>query len=69
MTWSTTGARPPSSARSGLIDRCHLLVFPVLLGAGKGKFSDTDKEKQRVELVESETYANGIQDLVYDVLN
>jgi hypothetical protein len=31
-------ARPPSSARSGLIDRCHLLVFPVLLGAGKGKF-------------------------------
>ncbi len=42
---------------AGPIDRYHLLVFPVLLGAGKGMFSDTDKDKQRLELVESETYA------------
>lgn len=54
---------------AGLIDRYHLLVFPVLLGAGKGMFSDTDKDKQRLELVESETYANSIQKLVYDVVN
>lgn len=64
---SATLARNLSDA--GLIDRYHLLVFPVLLGAGKGMFSDTDKDKQRLELVESETYADGIEKLVYDVVN
>jgi dihydrofolate reductase len=64
---SATLARNLSDA--GLIDRYHLLVFPVLLGAGKGMFSDTDKDKQRLELVESETYAYGIEKLVYDVVN
>jgi dihydrofolate reductase len=63
---SATLARHLSDA--GLIDRYHLLVFPVLLGAGKRMFSDTDKDKQRLQVVESETYANGIQKLVYDVL-
>lgn len=53
---------------AGLIDRYHLLVFPVVLGAGKSMWSETDKDKQRLELVESETYANGIIKLVYDVL-
>ncbi|MEU8173394.1 dihydrofolate reductase family protein [Microbispora hainanensis] len=63
---SATLARTLSDA--GLIDRYHLLVFPLLLGAGKRMFSDTDKDKQMLKVVESETYANGITKLVYDVV-
>lgn len=53
---------------AGLIDRYHLLVFPLLLGAGKRMFSTTDKPKQMLKLTESESYANGITKLVYDVV-
>jgi dihydrofolate reductase len=55
-------------ADAGLVDRYHLLVFPVLLGAGKRLWSDTDKDKTRLELVEHEVYSNGIQKNVFDVV-
>jgi dihydrofolate reductase len=62
---SATLSRHLSDA--GLIDRYHLLVFPLLLGAGKRMYSDTDKDKQMLALIESQSYSNGIQKLVYDV--
>ncbi|MEU5083312.1 MULTISPECIES: dihydrofolate reductase family protein [Streptomyces] len=57
-----------SLSDAGLIDRYHLLVFPLLLGAGKRLFSATDKDAQKLKLVEHETYANGIQKNVFDVV-
>ncbi|MGW2417717.1 dihydrofolate reductase family protein [Streptomyces sp. NPDC001709] len=53
---------------AGLIDRYHLLVFPLLLGAGKRLFSATDKDAQKLKLVEHEVYANGLQKNVFDVV-
>jgi hypothetical protein len=41
---------------ASLIDRYHLLVYPLLLGAGKRLFSDTDKDTQKLKLVEHEAY-------------
>ncbi len=53
---------------AGLIDRYHLLVFPLLLGAGEQLFSNTDKDAQKLKLVDSEVYSNGIQKNVFDVV-
>ncbi|MFF2846384.1 dihydrofolate reductase family protein [Streptomyces sp. NPDC058001] len=53
---------------AGLIDRYHLLVFPLLLGAGKRLFSSTDKDTQKLQLIEHEVYSNGLQKQVFDVV-
>ncbi|MFB9658790.1 dihydrofolate reductase family protein [Glycomyces mayteni] len=57
-----------SLADAGLVDRYHLLVFPVLLGAGKRLFSEADQDAVKLDLVEYEAYANGIQKQVFDVV-
>ncbi|MFF7127443.1 dihydrofolate reductase family protein [Streptomyces sp. NPDC008240] len=57
-----------SLSDAGLIDRYHLLVFPLLLGAGKRLFSATDKDAQKLKLVEHDVYANGLQKQVFDVV-
>ncbi|MFE6776339.1 dihydrofolate reductase family protein [Streptomyces sp. NPDC057702] len=57
-----------SLSDAGLIDRYHLMVFPLLLGAGERLFSTTDKDAQKLKLVEHEAYANGIQKNVFDVV-
>ncbi|MEU0542266.1 dihydrofolate reductase family protein [Nocardia sp. NPDC005978] len=55
-------------ADADLIDRYNLLVFPVLLGAGKGLFSREDRDKTQLRLRDSATYSNGVAKLVYDVV-
>lgn len=56
-----------SLADAGLIDRYHLLVYPLLLGAGKRLFSAADRPTTRLRLVDHDVYPNGIQKQVFDV--
>ena len=58
-----------SLSDAGLIDRYHLLVFPVLLGAGKPLFSNSDRPARKLKLAEHKVYANGIQQVIYDVFH
>ncbi len=55
-------------AEADLIDQYNLLVFPVLLGAGKSAFPSTDRGKQKLSLREAASYDNGVAKLVYEVL-
>jgi dihydrofolate reductase len=56
-------------ADAGLIDRYNLLVFPLLLGAGQRLFDATDQATQKLTLVDSEVFSNGIQKNVFDVVH
>ena len=56
-----------SLADAGLVDRYHLLVFPVLLGAGERLFSGSGHDLVKLRLAEQEAYGNGVQKLIYDV--
>jgi len=55
-------------ADADLIDRYNLLVFPLLLGAGKSLFNRADKEKQLLSLRSSASYPNGVVKLIYNVV-
>src|SRR5690606_16809496 len=55
-------------ADAGLVDRYHLLVFPVLLGAGERPFRGGDEDAAKLRLVEQKAYANGVRRQVFDVL-
>nr|WP_296766531.1 dihydrofolate reductase family protein [Rhodococcus sp. (in: high G+C Gram-positive bacteria)] len=57
-----------SLADAGLVDRYHLLTFPLLLGAGKRLFSDADKDATKLRLVEYEAFGNGVQKQILDVV-
>jgi dihydrofolate reductase len=48
-----------------LVDALHLLVYPVIVGAGKRLFGETSETK-RLRLVETRTFGDGVQLLVYE---
>ncbi|MEY9953660.1 dihydrofolate reductase family protein [Leifsonia sp. EB34] len=56
-------------ADAGLVDRYHVLVFPVLLGDGERLFSTSEHGIEKLTVVETETYGNGVQKVVYDVVH
>jgi dihydrofolate reductase len=47
-----------------LVDALHLLVYPVIVGAGKRLF-DSTSETKRLRLAEAKTFGDGVQLLVY----
>ena len=51
--------------KAGLVDEMRLMVFPVILGSGRGPFPSDAQDKVKLTLVDSTTYANGVQ---YQVL-
>ena len=53
-------------AAAGLVDRYHLLQFPVVLGSGKRLFAN-DADKRKLRLTEDACYGNGVRLAVYDV--
>lgn len=50
-----------------LVDRYHLLVFPLVLGTGRRLFVDQGAFA-RFTVTEHEAYGNGVVKLVYDVV-
>jgi dihydrofolate reductase len=61
-----SGALARSLLRHGLIDRVHLLTFPVVLGAGQRLF-DAGAEPSAMRLVESRTTSTGAVIATYEV--
>lgn len=52
---------------AGLVDRLHLLTFPVVLGGGKRLFATEGFAKVLLTLTEHAAYGNGVTLSVYDV--
>jgi dihydrofolate reductase len=48
----------------GLVDELRLMVFPVVLGAGKRLFGETS-DKRKLELAEAKTVGDGVSVLTY----
>ena len=47
-----------------LVDELHLMVFPVVLGAGKRLFGETS-DKKSLKLVDSKTVGDGVAIMIY----
>ena len=50
---------------AGLVDECHLIISPVLVGGGKHAFPDG--VRQRLELLDQHRFGNGVVHLHYGI--
>jgi dihydrofolate reductase len=65
---TVAGAELASLAfRAGLIDECHLLLNPILVGGGKQALPS--EVRTRLELLDEGRFANGVVHLRYRVTN
>jgi dihydrofolate reductase len=55
-------------AEADLIDRYHILLFPVTLGTGKRALPTAEQDRRDLRLRDSASYSNGVVKLVYDVV-
>ena len=63
-----SGALARDLHKAGLVDRWHLLVFPVVLGSGKRLFPTDAEDKQKLALTDQRTFTNGVQLQVLDAV-
>jgi dihydrofolate reductase len=54
-----------SLMENDLVDRYHLMVFPVVLGSGKRAYPETT-ERRNLKLVDSQAFGSGAVVLVYE---
>ena len=65
---TVAGAELASLAfRAGLIDECHLLLNPIVVGGGKQALPSG--VRTRLELLDESRFANGVVHLHYCVTN
>jgi dihydrofolate reductase len=51
--------------REGLLDELHLLVHPIVVGGGMARLFPADEPQAPLELLSSDTFDNGVLNLVY----
>lgn len=54
-----------SLLQAGLVDEVRLMVFPVVLGSGRGPFPTDAEDKVKLTLVDTRTFTNGVQYQVF----
>lgn len=63
-----SGMLARSLAQAGLVQRYHLLTFPVVIGAGARLFPDAGPGIPRLRVLEDRVFSNGVRASVLEVV-